>query len=126
MAPKGSSGQRFRATAEVDFPRIDDFFEPIMESIATHDMQVIRQKENCRVVSDIGVTTLETGPGKLFLRVEADDTASLNRLKYALYGPISFIAASEKPIIKWSGEDTGLTPFDELRVDDPALHGLCV
>ncbi|MGV0819470.1 siderophore-interacting protein [Martelella sp. AMO21009] len=116
MALKGSLGRRLRATAEVDFPGIDDFFEPIMESIATHDMQVIRQSESCRVVTDIGLAMLAIGPGKLFLTVEADDEASLNRLKYALYGPISFIAASEKPIIKWSGDDTGLTPFDELRV----------
>ncbi|MEO1989180.1 MAG: siderophore-interacting protein [Martelella sp.] len=116
MREKTSLGMRFRAEAKVDFPRIDDFFEPIVESIATHDMQVIRQNESCRVVTDIGLGMLEIGPGKLFLTVEANDTASLNRLKYALYGPISFIAVSEKPVIRWSGDDTGLTPFDELRV----------
>ena len=116
MCEKPSKDLRFRAMAEVDFPRIDDFFALIVDSIATHDMQVVRQNKSCRVVSDIGVATLETRPGKLFLSVEAEDGASLNRLKYALYGQISFIAASEKPVIDWSGDDTGLTPFDELRV----------
>ncbi len=116
MREQGLSGQRFRAMADVDFPRIDDFFESIIQSIATHDMQVTRQENSCRVVTDIGSAELEIRPGRLLLAVEADNAASLNRMKYALYGPISFIAASEKPAIEWSGDDTGLTPLDELRV----------
>lgn len=116
MSDTDSTERCFRATAKVDFPRIDAFFEPIVESIATHDMQVIREGKSCRVVSPIGMAKLETGPGTLFLTVEADDGASLNRMKYALYGPISFIAASENPVIVWSGDDTGLTPLDDLRV----------
>ncbi|MET3600149.1 siderophore-interacting protein [Martelella mangrovi] len=116
MEDEASGAARFRASAEIDFPKIDAYFESIIESIATHDMQVIRKGPCCRVVSDFGTAQLEALPGQLLLTVETDDRAALNRMKYALYGPISFIAARENPVIVWSGDDTGLTPLDDLRV----------
>ncbi len=35
-----TNGKRFRASAAVQFEKINDYVEPIVDSIATHDMTV--------------------------------------------------------------------------------------
>jgi NADPH-dependent ferric siderophore reductase len=116
MSSVSSPKRRYKAAAVVDFPRIGQFLEPILASIATHDMVVIGEDGNYRIASAFGEARLETRSGQLLLSADTEDHDALNRLKHALVGPISFIAASEKLEIEWSGDDTGLTPLEDLRV----------
>ncbi|MGV6871774.1 DUF2218 domain-containing protein [Pseudochelatococcus sp. B33] len=110
-------GQRlYRATAIVDFPRIADFLDSVLTSIATHDMTVTPENGIHRVTTPFGHATVEALPGRLNLEVETADRNALNRLKHALVGPILFIAASENLDIRWSGDETGPSLPDDLRV----------
>ncbi len=105
-----------RATAAVDFPRIAEFLDPILASIATHDMAVEHAGDHYRIVSPFGQGRLRVEAGQLHLSVETENAPALNRLKHALVGPILFIAASEKLDINWRGDTVGLAPLDDLRV----------
>lgn len=116
MHDNGSPRHVYTATAVVDFPRIAEFIEPILTSIATHDMSVAAEDGFFRVASAFGEARLEVRPGRLLLHATTDNRDALNRLKYALVGPISFIAASEKLEFEWSGDRTGLTPLEDLRI----------
>lgn len=104
------------ATAVIAFPKLADYLDPILASIATHDMSVDGKDGQYRVQAPFGSATLQALPQALHITVQAHDGASLNRMKHALAGPIGFIAAREQPIIEWSGDSGGLSPLDDLRV----------
>lgn len=104
------------ATAQVDFPRIDAFFDQILTAIATHDMTVEADGDGYRVTSPFGRGGMKARQGQLGLWVETETPAGLNRLKHALVGPILFIAASEKLDIRWQGDKAGPAPLDDLRI----------
>nr|WP_248311677.1 siderophore-interacting protein [Bosea sp. ASV33] len=87
----------------------------ILDSIATHDMQVVASGGRYIVSSLFGVATVEAGEGTLTLSVGTDQADHLNRLKHALAGAIGFIARSEKLALHWSGDVTGPSPPDDLR-----------
>ncbi|WP_026868650.1 siderophore-interacting protein [Inquilinus limosus] len=118
MPTRTSPGRRvYRATAVVAFPRLAEFLDPILDSIATHDMTIVAREDGLyKVRAPFGCASLEAGPGTLSLAVETTDRSALNRLKHALVGPITFIAASEKPEIVWSGDETGPALPDDLRI----------
>jgi NADPH-dependent ferric siderophore reductase len=105
-----------RATATVDFPRIAEFLDPILASIATHDMAIQHAGDHYRVVSPFGHGCLRAEAGRLHLSVETENAPALNRIKHALVGPILFIAASERLEIRWQGDTAGLAALDDLRV----------
>ncbi|OZI58618.1 siderophore-interacting protein [Bordetella genomosp. 1] len=105
-----------RATATIAFARVADCIDPILASIATHDMRITPEGASWRVEAVFGRAWLQPQPGALTLRVETADAVSLNRMKHALAGPIGFIAASEKLEIRWVGDAAGLVPLDDLRV----------
>jgi NADPH-dependent ferric siderophore reductase len=105
-----------RATATVDFPKIVEFLDPILASIATHDMVVEQMEDRYRIVSPFGQGCLRAEAAQLHLSVETENAPTLNRLKHALVGPILFIAASENLDIRWQGDRGGLAPLDDLRV----------
>lgn len=106
----------FRAIATVDFPKVADFLDPILQTIATHDLQISGHGDVYTVRAHNGSARIETGPGRLHLSVETADRDALNQLKYALAGPIGFIAASENLKIEWSGDETGPAVPDDLRI----------
>ncbi|SEB73822.1 NADPH-dependent ferric siderophore reductase, contains FAD-binding and SIP domains [Nitratireductor aquibiodomus] len=106
----------FRASSIVDFPRIADFLDPIVSSIDTHDMEIEQEGSRFLIAAPFGSAVLEPGPGQLRLTVETTDRDALNRLKHALVGPITFIAASENLRIDWSGDDTGPSEPEDLRI----------
>ncbi|APO68999.1 siderophore-interacting protein [Rhizobium gallicum] len=106
----------YSATSIIDFAKVAEFLDPIISSIATHDMTVSEEGGLYKVLSPFGKASLEPQPGKLRLAVETTERSALNRLKHALAGPIAFIAASENLEIIWSGDVTGLALPDDLRV----------
>ncbi|WP_137931363.1 siderophore-interacting protein [Mesorhizobium comanense] len=108
--------RRYAASAAVAFPGVDAFLDPILASIATHDMTIMRSGGRFEIGSPYGTARLEARSRQLLLSVETDSPDALNRLKHALVGPISFIAASEKLEFAWTGDETGLTPLEDLRV----------
>ncbi|MBS9478452.1 siderophore-interacting protein [Ancylobacter radicis] len=111
----------YRATTHVSFPRLDRFLDPILTSIATHDMTVSPAQdaasgEAYEVASPFGRARLEIRPGQLRLSVETVEDHALNRIKHALVGAISFIAASERLDIVWTGDEVGPALPADLRV----------
>ncbi|EUB99228.1 Siderophore-interacting protein [Rhizobium sp. CF080] len=108
--------KRYRATAIVPFPGLDNYLAAIVDSIATHDMAVDNRDGIYEVSSPFGRAQLEAGEGSLRLAAEAADAAGLNRLKHALVGPIAFITAKEMPHISWTGDRTEPTLPDDLRI----------
>ncbi|UDL87009.1 siderophore-interacting protein [Mesorhizobium sp. PAMC28654] len=116
MPPVSPQKRRYRATTIVALPGVHVLLEPILASIATHDMAVVRSGDHFEIQSPFGVAYLEMQSGRLYLSVETDNQNALNRLKHALIGPISFIAASEKLEFDWTGDEAGLTPLEDLRV----------
>lgn len=106
----------FRATASVVFPRLTHFLDPILASIATHDMSVAGADGVYEVTGPFGRARLDARPGLLHLAVETPDRTAFNRLKHALVGPIAFIAAGERLDIVWTGDAIGSAPPDDLRV----------
>lgn len=106
----------YRATADVVFPRLARFLDPILTSIATHDMRIAGAEGVYEITGPFGRARLDALPGLLRLAVETPDRTAFNRLKHALVGPISFIAATEKLDIVWSGDAIGPAPPDDLRV----------
>ncbi len=116
MPGSSPSKRLYKATAIIDFPKVDQFLEPILASISTHDVAVVEEDGFYRVASAFGEARLEVRPGELLLFAETGNRDALNRLKHTLVGPISFIAASENLEIEWLGDDTGLTPLEDLRV----------
>lgn len=108
--------RRYTATAVTPFPKVEAFLEPILASIATHDISVQRLDDRFELRSPYGVGFLEMAAGQLRLSVETDNRHALNRLKHALVGPISFIAASEGLHFEWTGDEAGLTPLEDLRI----------
>lgn len=106
----------YRATASIAFPRLTMFLDPILTSIATHDMSVAGSDGIYEVTSPLGRARLDELPGQLRLTVETDERSAFNRLKHALVGAISFIAASERLEITWTGDETGPAAPEDLRV----------
>lgn len=111
-----TESKTYRATATVEFRKIRDYIEPIVDSIATHDMTVTQRKGVHHIASAFGRATIETTDDGLVLMVEASELGALNRLKHAIMGPIGFIATSEKPDIRWKGDYSPPTLPDDLRV----------
>lgn len=116
MPTNGLQHRLYRATANVEFPEVAEFLDPILTSIATHDMTVKEERGHYRVITPLGHATLQALPGRLHLAVETAERHALNRLKHALVGPITFIAASEKLVVEWSGDETGPALPDDLRI----------
>ncbi len=106
----------YRATAQIAFPTLDRFLDPILASIATHDITVVARSDHYDILTPFGRATVAARPGELHLAVETDDVHALNRLKHTLVGPVSFIAASEKLDIVWTGDEVGRTPLADLRI----------
>ncbi|UZF91764.1 siderophore-interacting protein [Bosea sp. NBC_00550] len=107
---------RFAAKAVIAFPRVSAFLPDILDSIATHDMEVMPDRGGYTVSSPLGVATVAAGRGTLTLTVGTDEPTHLNRLKHALAGPIEFIARSEQLVIDWQGDATGPSLPDDLRI----------
>lgn len=111
----------FRATADVRFPRLDHFLDPILSSIETHDMTVRAAPDAAEglayeVTSAFGNARLDIQPQRLRLTVTTVEGHALNRIKHALVGAISFIAASERLDIVWTGDEVGPALPADLRV----------
>jgi len=110
------SNSPYRAHATVHFEKICDYIEPIVESIATHDMTVEKAGGIHHIHSPFGDATFEaTGTG-FRLTAEASDPGGLNRLKHALVGPIGFVAARENLDIQWEGDHADPALPDDLRI----------
>lgn len=100
----------------MEFPGIAEFLDPILTSIATHDMSVTPEGDHYRITTPFGLGWLRPMPGQLQLLIETGNPHALNRLKHALVGPILFIAASEKLDIHWKGDAAAPVPLDDLRI----------
>ncbi|MBO9136239.1 siderophore-interacting protein (plasmid) [Rhizobium sp. B230/85] len=111
-----TSLKTYRATAVVRFPGIDAYVDPILESIATHDMVVEAAAGIHHFRSSFGHATLEVLEDGLRLTAEAADAGGLNRVKHALVGPIGFIAARETMDILWEGDHAEPALPDDLRI----------
>ncbi|TWF52380.1 siderophore-interacting protein [Neorhizobium alkalisoli] len=108
--------KRYRASAVVQFERIGDYVDPILDSIATHDMTVEAKEGIRHIRSPFGSATFELIDGGFRMTAEAPDAGGLNRLKHALVGPIGFIAAREKLEIRWDGDHAEPALPDDLRI----------
>lgn len=108
--------RRYAARAEIDFPRVNAFLADILDSVATHDMEVRAFGEGHVAICPFGIATIVAGAGSLKLGVGTDQLDHLNRLKHALTGPIGFIAASEALAIDWQGDVTGPALPHDLRI----------
>lgn len=111
-----TDGRRYSARATVQFEKISDYVEPIIESIATHDMTVEKADGVHHICSPFGDATFEATAGGFRLTAQAPDPGGLNRLKHALVGPIGFIAARENLDIRWEGDETAPALPDDLRI----------
>jgi NADPH-dependent ferric siderophore reductase len=110
------NGRRYRAQATVRFEKIRDYLEPIVESIATHDMTIEKAAGIHHIRSPFGTATFEAKDDGFYLTAEAPDPGGLNRLKHALVGPIGFIAARENIDICWEGDHAEPALPDDLRM----------
>lgn len=110
------SSAPFTATALIDFPALPRYLDAILQSIATHDMTVVSEGARHQVHAPFGRAWVEPLGSHLRLTVHAESGHHLNRMKHALVGPITFIAAREQLVVQWEGSDTGLAPLDDLRV----------
>lgn len=108
--------KRYRASATVQFAKISEYVEPIIESIATHDMTVEEAGGVHHIRSTFGDATFEATENGFRLTAEAPDSGCLNRLKHALVGPIGFIVAREKWVIQWEGDHTEPALPADLRM----------
>ncbi|MEJ8476936.1 siderophore-interacting protein [Roseibium algae] len=106
----------YTASAEIDFPRVAEFIDYIAESIATHDIDLEQVDHGYRLTTQVGTGHLIAAASCLRLHVETPNKADLNRLKYTLAGPVSFIAASENLEIIWSGDEAAPSLPEDLRV----------
>lgn len=104
------------ASATIAFPTLADYLDPILASIATHDMTVQYSDGRYEVTSTFGLAFLEARPAELRISVHTKDSQALNRMKHALTGPIGFIAARERPEIHWTGDKGGRVSLEDLRV----------
>ncbi|OCJ08470.1 siderophore-interacting protein [Rhizobium sp. AC27/96] len=111
-----TASKRYSASAVVQFAKIDDYVDPIIEAIATHDMTIEERGGVHHIGSPFGEATFEPLQGGFRLTVEAGEASGINCLKHALVGPICFIAAREKLNIEWEGDKTLPTPPDDLRL----------
>lgn len=111
-----SVGKPYRATAIVPFPRVKNYIGPLIDSIATHDMTVHEVNGVHHIVSPFGSASFQEVEGGFKLTAESSEQGGLNRLKHALVGPISFIAAREAPVISWNGDHADPALPDDLRV----------
>lgn len=117
MFDDSNRGERlYRAVATVRFPRIAKFLDPILTTIATHDMSVSQEGERFAVSTPFGRASLRAEHGLLHLAVETGDRLALNRLKHALVGPIAFVAATEKLEFAWTGDETGPALPQDLHI----------
>ncbi|MCO5733322.1 siderophore-interacting protein [Rhizobium sp. SSA_523] len=108
--------KRYRASAMVRFENISEYVEPIVESIATHDMTVEEAAGVHHIRSPFGTATFEATAKGFKLTAEANNAGGLNRLKHALVGPIGFIAAREKLEIRWEGDHAEPALPADLRI----------
>lgn len=118
---KATCPRTYRATADVSFPRLDHFLDPILRSIETHDMTVRASPDGAEgaayaVTSAFGNARLDIHPQRLRLTVETVEAHALNRIKHALVGAIGFIAASERLDIVWTGDEVGPALPADLRM----------
>lgn len=111
-----TQNNRYHARAAVCFEKINDYVEPIIDSIATHDMTVEKTDGIHHIHSPFGNATFETTENGFRLTAEAPDPGGLNRLKHALVGPIGFIAARENLAIHWEGDHAEPALPDDLRI----------
>jgi NADPH-dependent ferric siderophore reductase len=108
--------KRYRASAMVRFANISEYIEPIVESIATHDMTVAEADGVHHIRSPFGTATFEATGSGFRLTAEAPDAGGLNRLKHALVGPIGFIAARAELEIQWEGDHAEPALPADLRI----------
>lgn len=111
-----TENRRYRASAVVQFAKIREYLEPIVDSIATHDMTVEEAEGIHHIRSPFGDATFEAIGSGFRLTAEAPDPGGLNRLKHALVGPIGFIAARENLEIHWEGDHAEPALPDDLRI----------
>ncbi|NTG90676.1 siderophore-interacting protein [Rhizobium rhizogenes] len=111
-----TANRRYSASADVQFAEIDEYVDPIVETIASHDMTVEKLGTVHHIRSPFGDATFEARQGGFKLTVDAADPGGLNRLKHALVGPICFIAAREKLDIQWQGDHAAPALPDDLRM----------
>lgn len=99
----------YRAETTFAFPRVAEFLDQILSSLATHDMTVTPDASGFTIVAPFGEARLVPGKDELHMSVVTPEPESLNRLKHGLTGPINFIARSEGLHIVWNGDRTGPT-----------------
>jgi NADPH-dependent ferric siderophore reductase len=110
-----NANRRYRSSATVQFDKIDEYLDPILETIAAHDMTVEKSGLVHYIHCPFGEATFEVCKGGFKLTVESTDPVDINQLKYALVGPIGFIAARENLDIQWEGDHTAPSLPDNLR-----------
>ncbi|WP_117193401.1 siderophore-interacting protein [Rhizobium terrae] len=111
-----SASKRYQASAVVQFAKISEYLEAIVDSIATHDMTVEEADGIHHIRSPFGDATFEAVENGFRLTAGAPDTGGLNRLKHALVGPIGFIASREKLKIEWEGDHAEPALPADLRI----------
>lgn len=114
MSP--TANKRYRASAVIQFVKIGEYVDAIVDSIESHDMIIEGTGGTYQIRSPFGSAIFETAQAGFSLAVEAGDPGGLNRLKHALVGPIGFIAAREKLEIHWEGDHAEPALPDDLRI----------
>jgi NADPH-dependent ferric siderophore reductase len=105
-----------KAHATITFSDLTRYLDKIVTLLGDHDMQV-RFADGIHVAtSPYGTVRVRPAGQMLHIAVEAENGASLNRLKNALTGLVDFVARAEDPAITWTGDKAGDTWPPDFRV----------
>lgn len=106
----------FNATTHISFPKVDHYFDRIIDSIATHNMQIQRTGQEVSVISPFGEAQLSKGVETLHIDITSDNANHFNRLKHELTGLVDFVARPEHLSIQWAGDRPGAALPADLRI----------
>ncbi|WBV41575.1 siderophore-interacting protein [Pseudoroseomonas cervicalis] len=107
----------FQARTSIPFPRIGDYLERILTSLAAHHLTLQPLSVGYAVISPFGGQGhLVPEAGRLDITVEAPTGPAFNRLKHDLTSLIEFVARDEALVIDWSGDGAGAVLPPDLRV----------
>lgn len=108
---------RFHARTSIPFPRIADYLERIVTSLAAHHLTLQPLPGGYAVISPFGGHGhLVPEAGRLDITVEAPTGPAFNRLKHDLTSLVEFVARDEALLIDWSGDSAGAVLPPDLRV----------
>ena len=107
---------KLNAHTKITFQDPARYLDKIITLLGDHDMKVDFAEGRHVATSPHGTSCVRAAGTTIEITIEAEDGASLNRLKNAFTGLIDFVARAEDPDITWSGDKVGDTWPPDFRV----------